>query len=184
MFYSSRRVKEAFWSQSLITYSLLITCSISLLRGDLTRFHSMIVVSIVCSPANVYFAGYSIRAFWSSHRLDAVLGKKQVARRAMVFFSVAIWTAILIYAYLPPERTKFSQDTCRMMSNAEGAFLLLPIVLVISLAEQGPVGVLYFFMLLAAPILIAVAWAVAITRRRKEIWPPGEPYRPRFGKVW
>ncbi|KAF9645472.1 hypothetical protein BDM02DRAFT_3271660, partial [Thelephora ganbajun] len=154
-FYSPRHVKAAFWSQALVTYSLLIACGISLVRGELTRFHSVIFVSIVCSPVNVYFSGYSIRAFWSFHRLDAVLGKKQYARRAMVLLSVGIWTAILIYAYLPQQHTKFAQDTCRG-SIVENVFL-------------------------GAPFIFAWALAiVAIFRRRKDIWPPEGPAAPKL----
>ncbi|KAF9781383.1 hypothetical protein BJ322DRAFT_1112078 [Thelephora terrestris] len=184
IFYSSKRVKAAFWSQALITYSLLITCGVSLLRGELTRYHSIILISLVCSPVNVYFAGYSIRAFWSTHRLEPVLGKKQYGRRAMVFLSVAVWVAILVYAYLPQSHTKFAQDTCRGSSAAEAVFLLAPIVIVIAAASQGPTGIFLAFLFLLVPILIVVSWTIAIVRKRKEIWPPGEPYRPKFGKVW
>lgn len=184
IFYSPHRVKAAFWSQALITYSLLITCGISLVRGELTRYHSIILISIVCSPVNVYFAGYSIRAFWSTHRLEAVLGKKQYGRRIMVFLSVAVWIAILVYAYLPQGHTKFSQDTCRGSSLAELVFLLAPIVAAVGLALNGAAGIFVLFMVLAIPIFIVIAWIVAIIRRRKEIWPPGKPYRPRFAKVW
>ena len=177
-------MKAAFWSQTLITYSLLITCATSLLQGNLTRFHSIILISIVCSPVNVYFSGYSIRAFWSSHRLDPVLGKKQYARRGLVFLSIGIWTAILVYAYLPQNHTKFAQDTCRGSSIAEGVFLGAPIIAAVALAIAGPTGIFVLFLSLLIPVLAAVAWVVAIIRRRKEIWPPGEPWRPRFGKVW
>lgn len=144
----------------------------------------MILISIVCSPVNVYFSGYSIRAFWSSHRLDAVLGKKQYARRAMVFFSMGVWVAILIYAYLPHHLTKFSQDTCRGSSIAEGVFLGAPFIFAWALAQLGPTGVFVLFLFLTIPIVVAIAWVVAIVRRRKEIWPPGQPWKPRFGKVW
>ena len=182
IFYSPKRVKAAFWSQSLITYSLLITCATSLFQGSLTRFHAVILVAIVCSPVNVYFAGYSIRAFWSEHRLEAALGKKQYARRTMVLLSVAIWIAILVYAYLPQNVTKFAQDTCRGTTIAEGFFLGAPFVFAWALVEVGAAGVLVVF--LAIPILIVLAWIAVIIRRRKEIWTPGQPWRPKFGKTW
>lgn len=184
IFYSPRRVKAAFWSQTLITYSLLITCITSLFQGSLSRFHAIILVSIVCSPVNVYFSGYSIRAFWSSHRLDPVLGKKQYARRGLVFLSIGAWIAILVYAYLPSSHTKFAQEACRGSSVAEGFFLGAPFIYAYALVTVGPAGILLLFLFLMIPILIAIAWVVAIIRRRKEIWPPGKPWRPRFGKVW
>ena len=102
----------------------------------------------------------------------------------MVFFSVFVWTAILIYAYLPQKYTKFAQDTCRGSSVAEGVFLGAPFIFAYALAELGATGVFVLFLFLLIPILIAIAWVVAIIRRRKEIWPPGQPWRPRFGKVW
>jgi hypothetical protein len=182
IFYSPKRVKAAFWSQSLITYSLLLTCGVSLIQGGLTRYHAIILISIVCSPVNVYFTGYSIRAFWGSHRLDAVLGKQQYIRRAMVFFSVAVWIAILVYSYLPQRYTNFAQTTCRWASIAEAFFLGAPFVFVFAMAASGRAGIVIAF--LAPPIIVIFAWIFAIFRKRKEIWPPGKPYRPRFGKVW
>ena len=184
IFYEPKRVKEAFWSQTLITYSLLITCGISLLKRQLTRFHSIVLLSIVCSPVNVYFTGYAIRAFWSTHHLDGVLGKKQYVQRAMTFFSVAVWIAILVYAYLPQRHTEFIQDSCHGETLAEAFFLGTPFVYAWVLATAGKAGILLLFSFLAIPILIAFAWVVAIIRRRDKIWPPGRPYRPRFGKVW
>ena len=168
-----------------MTYSLLISCVISLIRGDLTRFHAIIVVFIVCSPVNVYFTGYSIRAFWSTtHRLDAVLGKTHYVRRALVFFSVASWIPILVDIYLPHSFTMFSQESCRGQSYAERWFLGTPLILGFTLAADGPGGVWVLLMFLAIPILVAIAWIVAIGLKRREIWPPGQPHKPRFGKVW
>ncbi|KAF9781525.1 hypothetical protein BJ322DRAFT_1076724 [Thelephora terrestris] len=182
IFYSPKRVKEAYWSQTLITYSLLLTCGVSLIRGELTRYHAIVLISIVCSPVNVYFTGYSIRAFWGSHRLDAVLGKKQYLRRALVFFSLAVWITILVYAYLPRKYTKFTQDSCRWDTVAENFFLGSPFVWAVALARSKSFGDLVAF--LALPVIVIVAWVFAIVRKRKEIWPPGELYRPRFGRVW
>ena len=100
----------------------------------------------------------------------------------MVLFSVGVWIAILIYAYLPDNRAKFAQDSCRGSTIAEGIFLGAPFVFAWALAATGSAGVLVLFLMI--PILVVVAWIAVIIRRRKEIWPPGEPYRPRFGKVW
>ena len=102
----------------------------------------------------------------------------------MVFFSVFVWTAILIYAYLPQKYTKFAQDTCRGSSIAESVFLGAPFIFAWALALVGPTGVLVLFLFLLIPILVAIAWVIAIVRRRKEIWPSDRPWRPRFGKVW
>ena len=100
----------------------------------------------------------------------------------MVFFAVSIWTSILVYAYLPQRYTKFSQDSCRWYSAAEEFFLGAPFVWAYSLVYFGGRVTLFLFLLI--PTFIIAAWAVAIIRRRKEIWPPDQPWRPRFGKVW
>ena len=142
----------------------------------------MILISIVCSPVNIYFLGYSIRAFWGSHQLDAVLGRKQYARRAMVFFAMSVWTAILVYAYLPQKYTKFSQASCHRTSAAEDFFLGAPIFYALFLMDlRGPVA---SFLILLILTCIIIAWIIAIIRERKEIWPSDQPWRPRFCKVW
>lgn len=101
----------------------------------------------------------------------------------MVFFSVGVWIAILVYAYLPHHLTKFSQDACRKTSVAEVFFLGAPFIFVWAAATTpGAAGI--FVLLIIAPVLVIAAWVFAIIYKRKEIWPPGERYRPRFGKVW
>lgn len=101
-----------------------------------------------------------------------------------MFFALGVWTVILVYAYLPQQHTKFAQDACKGSSVAESGFLGTPIIFLVVLAESGGVGVLALFIFLMVPIVIVIAWVVAIVLRRKEIWPPGQPWRPRFGKVW
>ena len=99
-----------------------------------------------------------------------------------MLLSVVIWIAILVYAYLPDKYSKFAQDSCRGSTIAEGVFLGAPFIFAWALAVTGSAGVLVAFLMI--PILVVVAWIAVIIRRRKEIWPPGKPYRPRFGKVW
>ena len=186
VFYSPDRVKDVFWTQTLITYSLFVTGGIYLIREELTRFHSIVIISIVCSPVNIYFTGYSIRAFWGPHRLDAVLGKKQHFQRLIVFVSVAIWFANLVHAYLPQRYTKFSQDSCRGTSVAEAFFLGAPFVYAQQWAfgDGTTSGVFVWYIFIGIPAVIAFIWLHIIFKRRREIWTPGQPYRPRFGKVW
>ena len=104
----------------------------------------------------------------------------------MVLFSVAVWMAILIYAYLPQRYTEFSQDSCRQSSIAEVFFLGTPFIAAWVLAEGGPSGIFVLFIFLAVPILIVLAWLIAIFLRRDEIWPSGRTgcCDPRYSKVW
>lgn len=183
VFYSPRRVHEAFWSQILTIYSLLLTCLIAIIRSELTRFHALVVLALVLSPITVYFIGYSIRSFWSTkHRLESLLGPSHYLRRFVVLFSGASWLAIFIYAYLPRGAEHFAQASCKGRTVMDNFYLIVPFMYIQIYAEFG---VAYPAVLLALPFIIMIAiWITVILRRRKEIWPPGEPYRPRIVKVW
>jgi len=183
IFYSPRRVQEAFWSQILTIYSLLLTCLISTIRGDLTRFHALVVLALVLSPITVYFVAYAIRSFWSTkHRLESLLGRTRYFRRFVVLLAGAGWLAIFIYTYLPTGVDRFSQASCKGRSVMETFYLIVPFLYIDAAAFYG---IIYPAFLFTFPFVIMIAaWITAILLRRKEIWPPGEPYRPRFVKVW
>ena len=183
IFYSPKRVQEAFWSQILTIYSLLLTCLVSLIRGDLTRFHALVVLALVLSPITVYFVAYAIRSFWSAqHRLESLLGRTRYLRRFIVLLAGAAWLAIFIYTYLPRAQERFAQASCKGRSVMEFFFLIVPFVYLVALSS---VHYIYPIVLFLLPVVsMIVAWIIAIYLRRKEIWPPGEPYRPRFVKLW
>lgn len=183
IFYSPKRVQEAFWSQILTVYSLLLTCFIAVLRGDLTRYHALVVLALVLSPITVYFVSYSIRSFWSTeHRLESLLGRTRYLRRIIVLFAGASWLGILIYAYLPRGVEHFAQASCKGRSVTDNFYLFVPFLYIIVYASLGdPYPAIIFAVPLA---LMIAAWVVAIILKRKEIWPPGQSYRPRFIKVW
>ena len=181
IFYSPRRVQEAFWSQILAIYSLLITAFVSIARRDLTRFHALLVLALVFSPITVYFIAYAIRSFWSAHhRLESLLGRTRYLRRSIVLLAGSMWLGLFIYAYLPKGIHRFAQHSCTGHTVIEYFFLIVPVVFMyIEITQIFPV------LLFSLPILSMIAaWIIAIYLRRKEIWPPGEPYRPRFVKVW
>ena len=183
IFYSPKRVQEAFWSQILTIYSLLLTCLVSLFRGDLTRFHALVVLALVLSPITVYFVAYAIRSFWSAqHRLESLLGRTRYLRRFIVLLAGAAWLAIFIYTYLPKAQERFAQASCKGRSVMEFFYLIVPFVY---LAAFISVHYIYPLVLFLLPVFAMIAaWIIAIYLRREEIWPPGEPYRPRFVKVW
>jgi len=183
IFYSPRRVQEAFWSQILTVYSLLLTCLVAVIRGDLTRFHALVVLALVLSPITVYFVAYAIRSFWSTqHRLESLLGRTRYLRRFIVLLAGSAWLGIFIYAYLPKGIDRFAQASCKGRSVMEFFYLIVPFIYIGVYASDGVVFPLILFLI---PVLsMIVAWITAIYFRRKEIWPPGEPYRPHFVKVW
>ena len=181
IFYSPKRVQEAFWSQILTIYSLLLTCFISTARGDLTRFHALVVLALVLSPITVYFVAYSIRSFWSKeHRLESLLGRTRYLRRSVVLLAGISWLGIFIYAYLPKGVDHFAQASCKGRSVTEGFYLIVPFLYMIAYAGEVYPVVLFTLSL----VIMIAAWITAILRKKAEIWPPGEPYRPRFVKVW
>lgn len=183
IFYSPKRVQEAFWSQILTVYSLLLTCIVSVIRGDLTRFHALVVLALVLSPITVYFVAYAIRSFWSAHhRLESLLGRTRYLRRFVVLLAGSAWLGIFIYAYLPKGVDRFAQASCTGRSVMEFFFLIVPFIYIAVYTSER---IVYPLILFSLPVLLMVtAWIIAICLRRKEIWPPGEPYRPRFVKVW
>lgn len=183
IFYSPKRVQEAFWSQILTVYSLLLTCFISIAQSNLTRFHALVVLALVLSPITVYFVAYAIRSFWSTeHRLESLLGRTRYFRRFIVLLAGASWLAIFIYAYLPKGIEHFAQASCKGRSVTETFYLIVPFLYIQAYASEGYPGPTILFII---PILIMVAaWIIAILRKKGEIWPSGEPYRPRFVKVW
>ena len=178
IFYSPKRVEEAFYSQVLTIYSLLITCLVAIVRRNLTRFHALVVLALVLSPITVYFVTYSIRSFWSGkHRLESLLGRTRYLRRFLVLLAGAVWLGILIFAYLPKDENRFAQASCKGRSVMDFFYLFVPFLYIGVYTHPA--------VIFAIPFVMAIAsWAIAISLRKKDIWPPGEPYRPRFIKFW
>ena len=160
-------MKDSFYYQISTVYALLITCSVSLFQANITRLHATIAICIVSSPVSIYFLVYSIRAFWGEHRLDTALGKKKYLNRGLVFLAAGIWIAIVVYTSLKSTRRRYTQGSCDVITGQE-VFIL-----------QGLNGPPYVIA-----IVSALSWAVSIVLARKEIWPPGERYRPKFVTVW
>jgi hypothetical protein len=168
IFHAPKRVKDAFYYQISTIYTLLITCSVSLFQVNITRLHATIAIFIVSSPVSIYFIIYSVRTFWGEHRLDTVLGRKNYLNRGLIFFAAGIWIAIVIYTSLKSTQSRFTQGSCRIIT-AQEVFAL-----------RGLIG--------SPPVIITaiavLSWAFSIVLARKEIWPPGERYRPKFTTVW
>jgi hypothetical protein len=174
-------VKDAFWSQILTIYSLLLTACLSIFRGDLTKFHALTVSVIVASPLTIYFVVYSIRAMWGGeHRLENVLGRGQLLKRLFVMLAAVIWIALTIYTFLPQNAQRFAQSSCKPQPPLLNFFLITPISVGIMKGDQKP----WLGPVVATPLFFLVlAWVIAILLKRHIIWPRGEPYRFNFWKV-
>jgi len=169
IFHAPKRVKDAFYYQMSTVYALLITCSVSLVQENITRPHATIAIFIAFSPVSFYFLVYSIRAFWGEHRLDSVLGKKKYLNRGLVFFAAGVWISIVVYTSLASTRRHFTQGSCETVTAQE---IML-----------GSLGLNYFPSIITVPITV-ILWFISILLARKEIWPPGERFRPKFTTVW
>lgn len=166
--HAPHRVKNAFYYQLSTIYALLITCSVSLIQENITRLHATIAIFLASSPVSFYFMVYSIRAFWSEHRLDTVLGKKNYLNRGLVFLAFGIWVSIAIYTSLESTQKHFYQGSCKTITTKQ--------ILRLQLLNGAP--------FLSIAIVAAPPWIISIVAARKAIWPPGERYRPKFAAVW
>jgi len=174
IFHAPKRVKDAFYYQMSTVYALLITCIVSLSQGNITQPHATVATLIASSPVSVYFLVYSIRAFWGEHRLEEVLGKKKYLNRGLVFIAVVIWVVIFVFTRNVVGK-RFPQASCGNISIS-GVFRL-------GFTCSGP----YWFLcgpLVPVAIVVALSWLISIFLARKEIWPPGERYQPKFATVW
>jgi hypothetical protein len=178
IFYSPKKVKDAFWSQILTIYSLLLTACLSIFRGDLTKFHALTVSVIVASPLTIYLVVYSIRAIWGGkHRLENVLGQGQSFERFFVMFAAGVWSGLTIYTFLPQRAHRFAQSSCKPRHPVLSFFLITPTPVK---GDRKP----WLGLAVATPLfLLVLAWVTAILLKRRIIWPQGEPYRFNFWKV-
>ena len=174
-------MKDAFWSQVLTIYSLLLTACISIIQRGLTKFHALTVSVIVASPLTIYLVIYSVRAIWGGeHRLENVLGQGHLFKRLLVLVAAVIWIGLTVYSFLPQNASHFAQSSCKPQPQLLNFFLITPISVGIMKGDQKP----WLGPLVAAPLfLIILAWVVAILLKRHIIWPRGEPYRFNFWKV-
>lgn len=167
IFHAPKHVKDAFYYQLSTVYALLITCSVSLFQGNLTHLHATIAITITASPVSLCFLVYSIRAFWGEHRLDTVLGKENYLNRGLVFFATGIWISIVVYTSLESTRHHFAQGSCKIITEREVFYRNW---------ITDPTFIL--------AVIAAFFWVTSIVVARKDIWPSGERYRPKFATVW
>jgi len=176
-------INQNFWAQIMSLYTLIFACGISILLDTLTRFHAILTIAMAGSPLTFYIFVYALRSIWDGqHRLASVVGKGQILPRTLVLSALGIWIALFIYI-LMPSHANFYQRSCENAFEGINALILryfyaLPILLFIDASTEGK-------WLGSSPLLLTtLAWTIAIILQRKNIWPTGERYRPRFRKVW
>ncbi|KAF8574313.1 hypothetical protein K439DRAFT_1642290 [Ramaria rubella] len=179
VFYQPEELKESFWSQLLSVYSLLLTCTWTIIRHHLTRIHAILTLVTAGSPLTLGIFAYAVRSIWEgNHRLSPAVGRGKIIPRTIVLAALAIWFALWIYIVLPSHLSDFQQESCEPHSHIVKYFYALPLLIVIDMPTWSQ-------CLTAIPIpLTMLAWIVVIIMRRHEIWPRGEVFRPRFRTIW
>jgi hypothetical protein len=160
-------------------YALLLTCAWSLIRHQLTRIHAILAIATAGSPLTVCIFLYALRSIWESdHRLSQAVGRRKIIPRCIVLAAMGFWIALFIYLTLPSHVSDFQQESCEENNHVVKFFFALPLVIFVDMPAwiQG---------LAALPFLLTtLAWFVGILLRRREIWPEGDLFRPRFRTVW
>ncbi|KAK7683451.1 hypothetical protein QCA50_013283 [Cerrena zonata] len=178
IFYSPERAKEAFWSQVLSIYAVLITCAISIFQTSLTRFHAGIAVVLTGSPLTFYLFIYSLMSFWyKKHRLNTIVGEGQLLRRILILIAAAIWISLLIYILVPTTISHFAQESCDTQLVPLANYLYVFPFRVISALKQVP---WIFVVIIGTFVTIVLSWIIGIFLQRETIWPRGERWQPRF----
>ncbi|KAI0093289.1 hypothetical protein BDY19DRAFT_989942 [Irpex rosettiformis] len=107
-------IKAAFYSSLLSGYSLILTAWFSVFKGNLSRFHALIVFYIVNSPLWSLLIFYAIRSLFISkhHRLYAIIGRHKPVQLILVLGWGITLLLHLIYVLLPQSASHFSQRSC------------------------------------------------------------------------
>lgn len=190
MLYSPKFAQEAFWSQILSVYSLLITCGVSVSRGDLTHFHAAIAVVLSGSPLTAYLFGYAIVSFWyHKHRLNVIVGEGRLFIRLLIILAGLIWISLFVYILADKRLTHFAQASCAKEGNdVVGYLYVLPLVLLYLFARFGSnipaISRLVLGVVFGIIGFTVASWIVAIILQRRMIWRDGERWSPRFGRTW
>jgi hypothetical protein len=131
-------ITEAYWSQILTLYSILVAAVISIGQTQLTKFHAIIAIELVASPLTFYVAIYAIRSmFGHKHRLDHLLGRGKVHYRMLALGTVALLIGFFIYVMIPAHLQQFSQASCDAKSMLVKLSFLLPVILFAGVIIEG-----------------------------------------------
>jgi len=175
--HSPEDVLEAFYSQVLNVYSLVIAAVIAIGRHNLTRLHSALALSLAGSPLSLYLLVYVIRSMLHKmNRLQGAFGRGKWLNRLLVLMMVPVWTAVLVFTAFPRHFYHFQQSACDTIVAEDRVvrFFFLP-ALVLFEVYPG-----FGVTLLAS---LGLMWALCIFLQRKEIWKKHNKTLP-LGRMW
>ncbi|KAK7683467.1 hypothetical protein QCA50_013301 [Cerrena zonata] len=185
IFYAPESAREAFWSQILSIYSLLITVAISIAQASLTQYHAALATVIVGSPLTFYLIMYSIVSFFQKgHRLEDLLGHGQLFARCVVISAGLFWIGLLIRIVVSKHLVHFSQRSCDMQPGQPPLakyLYIFPFQSLTHFFDDTPWLIIAVFGII---FLTIISWIIAIILQRKAIWPPGEKWTPQIRRTW
>ena len=135
---------RAFWPQLINISSVLAGCLITLVNGQLSRFHAMVAAMLIGSPTTLYIWINSARTLWTKHPGAHGPTGKFVGWAGMMV-SMFSWYTLVISA--SSNGLGFSQDACDWLSSTMKYYpvaivfpptaLMLPAILVIVVARRA-----------------------------------------------
>ena len=130
-------------------YSLLISCAVAIFRTSLTRFHAAIATVTAGSPLNFYLFLYSIASFFmEKHRLWGIIGQGHIFARCITIVAGMLWTALLIYVFVPAHLTHYSQLSCEIQHSVHfGNLFITPLEVYQTVASSSCARTTYSCML-------------------------------------
>lgn len=175
--YSPEDVLEAFYSQVLSVYSLIVAAMITVIERNITRLHTVIATSLAGSPLSVYLLLYVLRSLMGRvTRLHGVFGPGKWINRILVLVMLPLWLTLTIIATLPPQKWHFQQSACDDLVSGNHIVKLFNLaVFVLVFYEKPAIGVF-----IVVPLVLA--WGICIFLQRREIWKKHTifPYR----RIW
>ncbi|KAJ6476186.1 hypothetical protein C8R45DRAFT_1102458 [Mycena sanguinolenta] len=175
--YSPEHVASSFFAQLLNNYSFIVAALVAIAKHNLTKFHSVVALTLAASPLSLYILLYVLRSLLGRQtRLDAVFGSGMYLNRALVLLMMPMWTSLLGFTTLPTSVWQFQQAACdtQIANNHIASLFFLPfIVFFIDSPESGA-------LIMAS---IVVPWGIAIWRLRKIIWAKRDRVLP-LGRLW
>lgn len=176
-------ILAAFYSQLLTVYSFMLTATISIRNGNLTRLHATFAQYSVASPLSLYILIYAIRSVFArkknkNHRMAEVFGKGQVLNRALVIAMFPFWITLTVFIALPSQRHRFSQLACDWRSSQAGLgfFYYNPF----SIASEW-----WKVVASVSPLVILILfWTIGIWLQRKIIWKHDRTRKLPLARMW
>ncbi|KAJ7619504.1 hypothetical protein FB45DRAFT_930946 [Roridomyces roridus] len=174
--YSPEEAISSFYAQLLNIYSLVVAAIISIAGHNLTKMHSVVVLTLAASPLSLYLVFYVCREMLGRQtRLKSVFGSGQYLNRALVLLAVPLWFSVLVFTTLPTVTWEFQQAACDSViaENHIASLFFMPFI--VFFAVYPEIGAIIVASLL-------LMWVVAIFRLRKVIWAKNKILP--IGRLW